>query len=79
MKHLLMSTTETETLETEDSNPIDESEDDDNVSNGWYQWAKSINEKVQEQIIDNEGDRDNARYLPAFVDKLITDARYLPL
>lgn len=43
-----------------------------------FQWAKSIDEKIQTKI--NEiGDRENAHFMPAFADKLIADARYLPL
>lgn len=79
VKHLFMSTDEeTPCLETEDTNSVDDNEDHENITNGLYQWAKCIDEKIQLKITDI-GDRENAHYMPAFADKLITDTKYLPL
>lgn len=79
VKHLFMSTDEeTPFLETEDTNSVDDNEDHEDITNGWYQWAKCIDEKIQLKITDI-GDRENAHYMPAFADKLITDTKYLPL
>lgn len=78
VKHLFMSDdAETQFLETEDSNS-DHNEDHEDVTNGWYHWAKFIDEKVRMKITDT-GDRENAHYMPAFADKLIADTKYLPL
>ncbi|CAL1683945.1 unnamed protein product [Lasius platythorax] len=78
VKRLFMSAdAETQFLETEDSNS-DDNEDHEDVTNGWYHWAKSIGEEVQIKITDM-GDKENAHYMPAFADKLIADTKYLPL
>lgn len=69
---------ETQFPETEDTNSIDDNEDHEDTTNGWYQWIKCIDEKVQLKITDL-GDRENAHYMPAFADKLIADTKYLPL
>lgn len=53
---------ETPFLEAEDTNSVDDNEDHEDITNGWYQWAKCIDEKIQLKITDI-GDRENAHYM----------------
>jgi hypothetical protein len=55
---------------------MDDEEEDSNC-NKWSQWTKHIDDKVQKKIADNEGDRENAHYIPALADRLIKDIKLI--
>lgn len=52
---------------------------EENNFNKWNHWAKNIDDKVKILITDNEGDRENAHYMPKLADYLIKDVKLLPL
>ncbi|KAL6416406.1 hypothetical protein ACFW04_013522 [Cataglyphis niger] len=52
---------------------------EENNFNKWSYWAKNIDDKVKILIADNEGDRENAHYMPKLADYLMKDVKLLPL
>jgi len=48
-------------------------------NNKWSQWVKDIDHEIQEKISDNEGNRENAHYMPAFADCLLKDIKLIPM
>lgn len=80
MKHLLTSSNEEISMdnESEELNNMD-AEEENSSFNKWNQWAKDIDDDVQKKIADNEGDRENAHYMPAFADRLMKDIKLIPM
>jgi len=80
MKSLLTSSNEEIFLdnESEQVNDIDAEEEDASI-NKWNQWAKDIDNDIQNEIASNEGDRENAHFMPAFADRLMKDMNMIPM
>lgn len=49
-----------------------------NTANRWQKWANNISKRVHKNSIDN-GDRENAHYLPQLEMKLLKDMKWFPL
>jgi len=56
-----------------------DAEEENRNFNKWNQWAKDIDDEVQKKIADNEGDRENAHFMPAFANRLIKDIKLIPM
>jgi len=54
-------------------------DEEGNNFNKWSHWAQNINDKVKILLADNQGDRDNAHYLPKLADYIMKDIKLLPL
>lgn len=71
-----------EELSTEslkDYNDVHTQDKEENNFNKWSHWARNIDDKVKILLADNEGDRENAHYMPKLADYLIRDIKLLPL
>lgn len=67
MKNLF--TQYSEDVATENIQSYNDVEDEEgNNFNKWSYWAKNINDKVKILLADNEGDRENAHYIPKLAD-----------
>lgn len=68
---------EINTESLKDYNDVQDKEE--NNFNKWSHWAKNIDDKVKILLADNEGDRENAHYMPKLADYLMRDVKLLPL
>jgi len=41
--------------------------------------AEDIDNEIQQKIIDNKEDRENAHYMPTFADRLLKDIKLIPM
>ncbi|XP_025997044.2 uncharacterized protein LOC113005544 [Solenopsis invicta] len=78
MKNLLTSSNEEISMDDNLKQP-DDVHDEDSDNNKWSQWAEDIDNEVQQMISDNEGDRENAHYMPVFADRLLKDIKLIPM
>lgn len=80
MKNLLVSSNQEIPIDdkTEFNNMLDIEETNINF-NKWNQWAKDIDEDIQKQIADSEGDRENAHFMPVFANRLMKDMKLIPM
>lgn len=46
-------------------------DEEGNNFNKWSHWIENINDRVKILLADNEGDRENAHYLPKLADYVI--------
>lgn len=79
MKNLITLSTEEMDDPIDSLNQLDDIEEEDNNYNKWKQWAKNIDDDVKKQIIDDEGDRENAHFMPEFADRLMKDMKLIPM
>jgi len=82
MKNLLISSKEEIPMDDDllqSDNMHIEEENIYSSNNKWSQWAKDIDHEIQEKISDNEGNRENAHYMPAFADRLLKDIKLIPM
>ncbi|KMQ85119.1 kda protein in nof-fb transposable element, partial [Lasius niger] len=80
MKSLLTSSNQEIPIDDESEQPNNIDVEEANSSfNKWDQWAKDIDNDVQKKIADNEGDRENAHFMPAFANRLMKDIKLIPM
>ena len=76
MKNLLTSSNEEIPIDDLKQSDVHDEDSDDNK---WSQWAEDIDNEIQQMISENEGDRENAHYMPVFADRLLKDIKLIPM